>query len=185
MCIRDSFRTLQEVGSIGQWTRKQVELITMQNLVMFEVEPEAEYLFLDAAFAVKGGLRTTLEIIHLLTSQPVWDGNALERVKDIYRMFELNTQRNLELLTHDKVNHAVFGDRRLMDPSREELSKLTLDGVVAAVEAQLRSGPLEVNIAGDFDPAEMDEMIVKFLGCLLYTSPSPRDATLSRMPSSA
>ena len=40
----------------------------MQNLVMFEVEPQAEYLFLDAAFAVKGGLRTTLEIIHLLTS---------------------------------------------------------------------------------------------------------------------
>jgi hypothetical protein len=158
------FRTLQEVGGIGQWTRKQVELITMQNLVMFEVEPEAEYLFLDAAFAVKGGLRTTLEIIHLLTTQPVWDSNALERVKDIYRMFELNTQRNLELLTHDKVNHAVFGDRRLMDPSREELSKLTLDGVVNAVEAQLKSGPLEVNIAGDFDPAEMDEMIVNFLG---------------------
>ena len=29
-----------------------------------------------------------------------------------------------------------------------------------------------------------DEFGVK-LGCLLYTSPSPRDATLSRMPSSA
>ena len=25
----------------------------------------------------------------------------------------------------------------------------------------------------------------QFVGCLLYTSPSPRDATLSRMPSSA
>ena len=25
----------------------------------------------------------------------------------------------------------------------------------------------------------------RFIGCLLYTSPSPRDATLSRMPSSA
>ena len=25
----------------------------------------------------------------------------------------------------------------------------------------------------------------QYLGCLLYTSPSPRDATLSRMPSSA
>ena len=24
-----------------------------------------------------------------------------------------------------------------------------------------------------------------YIGCLLYTSPSPRDATLSRMPSSA
>jgi predicted Zn-dependent peptidase len=158
------FRTLQEVGAVGQWSRKQVELITMQNLVMFEVEPEAEYLFLDAAFAVKGGLRTTLEIVHLLTSRPVWDANALERVKDIYRMFELNTQRNLELLTHDKVNHAVFGDRRLMDPSREELSALDLDGVTRAVEAQLRAGPLEVNIAGDVDPAELDAMLVRFLG---------------------
>ena len=27
--------------------------------------------------------------------------------------------------------------------------------------------------------------IVRDMGCLLYTSPSPRDATLSRMPSSA
>ena len=27
--------------------------------------------------------------------------------------------------------------------------------------------------------------IAEALGCLLYTSPSPRDATLSRMPSSA
>ena len=79
-------------------------------------------------------------------------------------MFELNTQRNLELLTHDKVNHAVFGDRRLMDPSREELSALDLDGVTRAVEAQLRAGPLEVNIAGDVDPAELDAMLVRFLG---------------------
>ena len=30
-----------------------------------------------------------------------------------------------------------------------------------------------------------EEVFLKNLGCLLYTSPSPRDATLSRMPSSA
>ena len=28
-------------------------------------------------------------------------------------------------------------------------------------------------------------LLTEFQGCLLYTSPSPRDATLSRMPSSA
>ena len=28
-------------------------------------------------------------------------------------------------------------------------------------------------------------VLVRFFACLLYTSPSPRDATLSRMPSSA
>ena len=29
------------------------------------------------------------------------------------------------------------------------------------------------------------EVVISHKGCLLYTSPSPRDATLSRMPSSA
>ena len=171
------FRTLQEVGSIGRWSRKQIELVTMQNLVMFEVEPEAEYLFLDAAFAVNGGLKCTLEIINLLTSEPVWDQNALERVKDIYRMFELNTRKNLELVTHDEVNHAVFGDRRLMDPSREELAALTLDGVVAAVEAQLRAGPLEVNIAGDLDPEEVDALITRYLGTATPGGASPASSS--------
>ena len=30
-----------------------------------------------------------------------------------------------------------------------------------------------------------DEQLIQALGCLLYTSPSPRDGLLSRMPSSA
>ena len=33
--------------------------------------------------------------------------------------------------------------------------------------------------------AEYEAAGATLLGCLLYTSPSPRDATLSRMPSSA
>ena len=37
--------------------------------------------------------------------------------------------------------------------------------------------------------AKLDEISLKYLGkgygCLLYTSPSPRDGLLSRMPSSA
>ena len=35
------------------------------------------------------------------------------------------------------------------------------------------------------DVAKLNGDISKFVSCLLYTSPSPRDATLSRMPSSA
>ena len=35
------------------------------------------------------------------------------------------------------------------------------------------------------DPTPKKEYDVVIIGCLLYTSPSPRDATLSRMPSSA
>ena len=34
-------------------------------------------------------------------------------------------------------------------------------------------------------PFAVDDSLLQQLTCLLYTSPSPRDATLSRMPSSA
>ena len=51
-----------------------------------------------------------------------------------------------------------------------------------------RMGPLEYLIY--LEPGEFDHMIKgrklgKYSTCLLYTSPSPRDGLLSRMPSSA
>ena len=36
-----------------------------------------------------------------------------------------------------------------------------------------------------FTEVNGDEQFIQIHNCLLYTSPSPRDATLSRMPSSA
>ena len=45
--------------------------------------------------------------------------------------------------------------------------KLTLDKVNRAIRLHVRNKDIDLKI------------------CLLYTSPSPRDATLSRMPSSA
>ena len=35
------------------------------------------------------------------------------------------------------------------------------------------------------DLSKPTEIVIQNYSCLLYTSPSPRDATLSRMPSSA
>ena len=55
------------------------------------------------------------------------------------------------------------------------------------VDALKGDGPLTVFAPTDDAFAELSESIVSWSKycCLLYTSPSPRDATLSRMPSSA
>ena len=64
-----------------------------------------------------------------------------------------------------------------------------LDGtngfVINGIDADDRSGT-SVSAAGDVNGDGIDDIIIgAFTACLLYTSPSPRDATLSRMPSSA
>ena len=71
----------------------------------------------------------------------------------------------------------------------DELSAV-LDNVAIVIED---SAPDEPDLLGVFDGVPMTErndseapsVITVFRHCLLYTSPSPRDATLSRMPSSA
>ena len=45
--------------------------------------------------------------------------------------------------------------------------------------------PLGVQRYDSYKYPVFDKLTTQQLGCLLYTSPSPRDATLSRMPSSA
>ena len=42
-----------------------------------------------------------------------------------------------------------------------------------------------INIIHDCDGLDEDRITVKYMICLLYTSPSPRDLSTSRMPSSA
>ena len=51
-------------------------------------------------------------------------------------------------------------------------------------------GVIDINVSDDQVDDRLDEALQYFAqyhydGCLLYTSPSPRDGLLSRMPSSA
>ena len=53
------------------------------------------------------------------------------------------------------------------------------------IKAEAESGVREIEV-GSFVPAKLlPQMADAFEICLLYTSPSPRDGLLSRMPSSA
>ena len=61
---------------------------------------------------------------------------------------------------------------------------------IAIRSLHLKGGFLDYQVGGgivwdSLPEAEYQETIDKACACLLYTSPSPRDATLSRMPSSA
>ena len=58
-------------------------------------------------------------------------------------------------------------DQAAVDAMRKCLNSLTITGTVVIGEG------------------ERDEAPMLYIGCLLYTSPSPRDRTRSRMPSSA
>ena len=63
-------------------------------------------------------------------------------------------------------NDKSAADKAAVDSMRNELNKIEMDGKIVIGEGELDEAPM-------------------LYICLLYTSPSPRDRTRSRMPSSA
>ena len=72
-----------------------------------------------------------------------------------------------EALSKLALAHAKRGDKTISN-------RLLMDACQAAAR-----------IPDEYDQAIAIDKVAKAANCLLYTSPSPRDATLSRMPSSA
>ena len=67
------------------------------------------------------------------------------------------------------------------------------DGIIDEADIDFVNGGADTDFDGIADASDpdadgnglVDTAVGQFILCLLYTSPSPRDATLSRMPSSA
>ena len=67
---------------------------------------------------------------------------------------------------------------------RRQLTVMFCD-LVGSTDLSVRIDPEDLNQVIKEYQNTVTPLIRQFGGCLLYTSPSPRDATLSRMPSSA
>ena len=78
----------------------------------------------------------------------------------------------------------VTYDRLHSHVSRQNWTKITEERVVEEFFPDLSSEGVENAAVFEFNYADSQSSEAWYF-CLLYTSPSPRDATLSRMPSSA
>ena len=75
------------------------------------------------------------------------------------------------------------GDVEMTDAVVESINELLV--AVCSEAAANAEGHEEAGINDILDLTFVANPVMHHLFCLLYTSPSPRDATLSRMPSSA
>ena len=79
----------------------------------------------------------------------------------------------------DELECHVLGELEISDPWTNPTNKLLGSTFTLHTDYQLPSGQINRKGLNSVGPGAY------IMICLLYTSPSPRDATLSRMPSSA
>ena len=178
-------RTLSESGTVAGWDREQVELFCVSRLISCVLEADEEFLCMDFHFAVgSGGLRAAFELLHLILQAPRWEEAAFERAKQLYLSHYRALPKSLERATAARLTAALLGpDRRFSDPSPEEMAALTLEGVRGAITAQLLAGGgLELCVAGDFNPSELDECLLKYIGTVKLGSAAVAAATQGVLP---
>jgi predicted Zn-dependent peptidase len=172
-------RALSECGAIGGWSREQIEIFCVTNLVSCALEADHEFLVLDLHFA-KDTMERAFELAHAFLAAPVWDEAAVQRAKRVFASQAQSVDKSLERATSDRVMAAMLGsDARFRDPTPAQVEALTLDGVAAAVEMQLAPRNLEVNAVGDFDADELERLALRYLGTLPPEGP-PRGAEAAR-----
>ena len=67
--------------------------------------------------------------------------------------------------------------RRFRDPNPEEIKALTLEGMREAVMSQLHPSNIEINIVGDIAGADVDNVVLRYLGTVSPREPAqPRTA---------
>ena len=93
--------------------------------------------------------------------------------------------------TQKHISSAFDQDLTILNDSLQQLGDLACQQLEGAIEglAMQNQANLDTVIKGDAAldalEAEINEKAIEVIACLLYTSPSPRDRTRSRMPSSA
>ena len=141
----------------------------------YEENKNVEWIGFDTEFIGEKRFHTLLCVVQLSTPIGFYIIDAL-RINDFSSITKLIEDPNILKLTH-----AGDNDYRLFYKRFNIIPKNTFDTQIAA-------GFVGYKYPTSFQKLvdkELKVHVPKGYTCLLYTSPSPRDATLSRMPSSA
>lgn len=146
-------RALSESGAVSNFSREQIELFAVSNMISVHLDLNLEFSYIDANFSTNdNGLVASLELLHLLFLEPRWELPAFVRAQQAFKAQAGAAQKSLEQGTMDRLMQAMYeNDVKVCEPTVEDLSKLTLAKVRKAIASQLRPQDVEINLVGDFE----------------------------------
>ncbi|KAL5199647.1 hypothetical protein ABZP36_020850 [Zizania latifolia] len=159
-------RTLSEGGCVGNFSREQVELFCVNNLINCSLESNEEFIFMEFRFALRdNGMRAAFQLLHMVLEHNVWLEDAFDRATQLYLSYYRSIPKSLERSTAHKLMLAMLNhDERFVEPSPHSLQNLTLQSVKDAVMNQFVGDNMEVSIVGDFTEEEVESCVLDYLG---------------------
>ena len=149
----------------------------VKDTIVTEVQKRYEYGS-DIAKAIRSGQRFDIE-----TVKPTRGISKADNTDE-----KKHEQDGLDILYQEELRMYLDRKKHLRDNELKAYSLIISNYCTTLMKTRIEEHPEYLTTILD-NPVELLEKIKTLthdaISCLLYTSPSPRDATLSRMPSSA
>lgn len=150
---------------------KKIAVQDMERVLAAKVYG-ARFGIADDSFVISGSTRTgdidtQMQVLAAYLAEPAWRDQAFQRLKTagktIHDQYESTTSG---VLNRDLAGLLHSGDRRWTFPSREEIASARREEIAGAIEPHLRSGPIEVVLAGDLTVDQAIAATAKTIGAL-------------------
>eukprot|EP01018_Ginkgo_biloba_P028527 Gb_13236 [translate_table: standard] len=177
-------RTLSESGTVGSFSREQVELFSVNHLINCTLEANEEFIYMDFHFTLReGGMQAAFQILHMVLEHSVWLEDAFHRATQLYLSYYRSMPKSLERATaHHLMLAMLKWDERFVAPSPQSIQSLTLQAVKDAVLKQFVTKNMEVSIVGDFTQEDIEACVLDYLGTITPTKVCCRESTISELP---
>lgn len=126
----------------------------------------------EDAFVANGGSDSacTERLLQLFTAyltDPGWRKSELTDIRNNITFSYQESSRNIATsLAHSRVTQLASRDPRYTQPPLKTVHGYSIADLREWVEPQLKSGPLEIGLVGDFDLDEMIALAARTVGCL-------------------
>jgi len=140
--------------------------------ITFEVR---EDMFVVSGKAANSELALLFQLLYAFVEDPGLRPEALVNAKKRLEQKYLSFNHSVEgLMQLRGENFLAGGDSRFGWPDWEQMRKLSLEQIRQWFGSQLGNGPLELVLAGDFDPEQVVEMTARYFGSM-----RPRNASVN------
>jgi len=158
-------------GGAGEHAAEVVTRFASMHQLSYDCSCGSETLNFDMVVhtSVEGGIKRAMSVLWLFLAHPRLDGKALERFKVRVKRAAQSLPKSVERMTTKELVACLFTENsqwRLGELPTEIAEGIGLDDVKELLKLQLVPSNLEVAISGDFDPAELEEALVTYLGVL-------------------
>ncbi len=169
-------------SGFGRLNRIELEAALSGRLAQTDLEIREDMITINAE-AATNELPLLFQLLHAHIVDPGFRENARQLVLNRFEQEYAGLAHSVDgMMALKGRNFLAGGDHRFGAPPLEHLRQRTIEQIKRWFERQIRLGPMELNIVGDFDAGEAVKLAANYFGSMQLAQGKDKQTVIDRQP---